>query len=97
MYSPLYVLASSCWGIKRHVASTHCCVPFNPSCVVSTKVMHACLLPLLVAFCTQGWPQPSRRDLIAAGVGSVIGGAAMFIYDTREQQWPPGTAWPKRQ
>ncbi|WIA37775.1 hypothetical protein OEZ86_014645 [Tetradesmus obliquus] len=30
----------------------------------------------------QGWPKPNRRDLIAAGVGSLIGGAAMFVYDT---------------
>lgn len=31
-----------------------------------------------------GFPRPTRRDLIAAGIGSVIGGAVMYIWDTRE-------------
>ena len=30
------------------------------------------------------WFQPTRRDFIVAGLGSLIGGAAMFAYDTRK-------------
>ncbi|PNH12373.1 hypothetical protein TSOC_000669, partial [Tetrabaena socialis] len=28
------------------------------------------------------WYKPSRRDFIVAGLGSIIGGAAMYVYDT---------------
>lgn len=56
--------------------------------------MHVCpccdvhVLLFFVFLVLQGWPKPSRRDLIAAGVGSLIGGAAMYIYDTRKaMEW----------
>ena len=28
------------------------------------------------------WFKPSRRDFIVAGIGSIFGGGAMFIYDS---------------
>lgn len=30
------------------------------------------------------WWKPSRRDFLVAGLGSIIGGGAMFVYDTCE-------------
>eukprot|EP00798_Chlamydomonas_sp_ICE-L_P029808 gene29808-biopygen5547 len=58
--------------------------PCPPSMSVLPWTLAACrgsLVMYLVAV-QSAWWKPSRRDLAVAGIGSIIGGGAMFAYDT---------------
>eukprot|EP00955_Chlamydomonas_euryale_P081667 363611-Chlamydomonas_euryale.AAC.8 len=65
------LLFTPCLASVTHPPRPWLC-QFTPPTTLPTHAMQA------------PWWRPNRRDFVVAGIGSIFGGAAMFVYDTCE-------------